>query len=187
MIDQGLAEVGLEKNQSSSGIRFLLDPSGNVRLPTIGVRNLAGKSIKDAEAFLEKEFSSLIKSPFVKLTVTNWRVFLFKGLGEAQVVTIKNQNTTLVELIAESGGLPENAKAKNIKIIRGDLEEDTKVFQLDYSRLSSAKVSNFQLQSGDIVVVEPITKLSSGLFREISPYFSLITTIILMFNLIQGS
>ena len=57
------------------------------------------------------------------LKITNWRVYVFSGVGNAQTVPIDNINTSLVEILARFGGIPANSKSFRVKIIRGDLKK----------------------------------------------------------------
>ena len=77
------------------------------------------------------------------------------------------------EVLAMSGGLENDARANNIRVIRGE-----KVFLADFSTIEGYKNSEMILQSGDIVYVEPIRRPFTEATRDIGPTVSLLTSVI---------
>lgn len=188
LVDQGVNQIGLEKNSTVNNIEYIVDKNGKVRLPIINEVKLEGLSVKQAERFLERAFEEIIQDPFVRVTVLSWRVFVFKGLGGlGQVVPIEFQNTTLVEILARAGGIPQDAKAYKIKVIRGVDKGEPQVFMVDYSTISHVKNTNLQILSNDIIYIEPVQRISNGLVTELSPYLSLLSVILLISNLLGNN
>jgi polysaccharide export outer membrane protein len=74
---------------------------------------------------------------YVIIKVTNRRVFVFKG-GGGLVVNLNESPTSLIEVLAKSGGLDRTLKAYKIKIIRGDLK-NPEVQLVDLSTIEGAK------------------------------------------------
>lgn len=66
------------------------------------------------EAFLSKDYLL----PFVQIRLTNQRVTIFPGKNAAQVITLHNTNTSLIEVIALANGIREDGRANSIKLIR---------------------------------------------------------------------
>lgn len=185
LVDQGLKDIGVGEASGAEGEIYTLDKDGFVRLPILDKIRLSGKSIPQAEKFLEEKFSTIIQDPFVKLRVESWRVFVFKGLnGAGTVIPIEHQNTSLLEIIAESGGIPSDSKAFKIKIIRGSLD-DPEVYIVDASSLDGLRKSNIQVLSNDIIYIEPSTRFLRGLVAEVSPYASLVTMMLVFANLVR--
>ena len=105
-------------------------------------------TIREAEKMLEEKFAVYYKEPFVKLTVTNKRVIMLfsNGLG-LKVVTLVNDNSTIFELLAETGGI-QDGKAYKIKLIRGDLR-NPQVFKLNLSTIKGVIQSDIVLQANE--------------------------------------
>lgn len=187
LVDQGLKDIGVNTRAAGENVSYTVNEKGYVRLPIIDSVRVSGKTVPDVERLLEKKYSKIVQNPFVTVKVESWRVFVFKGLnGTGQVIPIEHQNTSLLEIIAISGGIPTDAKAYRIKVIRGEVDDDPQVFLIDASSLTGLKESNIQILSNDIIYIEPMTKLSTGLVSEISPYVNLITLFLLVGNLITG-
>lgn len=155
---------------------YTIEFDGMVKLPMLGRIKLGGLTIREAEQLLEEKYSQYYNRPFAVLRVTNQRVFVFPPKeGSAQVFTLKHQNTTLFELLAEIGGISEG-KAHRIKLIRGSLQEH-KVYLIDVSTIKNVKTADIVLQANDIIYIEPRTRLSERIIENINPYLALISTI----------
>jgi polysaccharide export outer membrane protein len=162
---------------------YRVDKEGKIKLPIIGNVRIAGMTIEKAEDFLEKEYSKYMKEPFVLINVTNRRVFVFSaGAEKGDVVYMDNDNFTLIEALAKVGGISSFSKAYRIKLIRGDLN-NPQVYVFNVRSLKNMKKSNFVLQSNDIIYVEARPKYASRLLGEISPYISLLTSILFLYGL----
>lgn len=167
------------------GIQYKVEFDGTVKMPLLGHIALQGMTVRQAETFLEEKFASFYNKPFVLLEVTNRKVTIFPGSeGAARVVALKNENTTLLEGLAEAGGISNSGKAYKIKLIRGNLK-DPLVYLIDLSTIEGMKQANLVLQANDIIYVEPTLRIDRDIIAEIMPYFTFITTTILFIQLIK--
>lgn len=181
-----LIETSTAQNQNNQNtLTYLIEFDGTAKLPTLGKTKLDGYTIREAETFLEQEFSKFYQKPFVKINVTNRRVIIFKsGSSSASVIPIQNENFTLIEALASCGGIDENAKAFKIKLIRGDLNSP-EIYYYNIRTLRDMEKANFVLQANDIVYVETRPRYASRVLTEIAPYLSLMTTMLLVLNLLK--
>ncbi len=167
------------------GFEYVIDATGNVKLPILGMVKLDSMTIREAEAHLEQRYSKYYVQPFVLLKVLSRRVIVFPGgPGQAEVVPLGN-NTTVFEAIAAAGGISENGKANKISLIRQS--EDPKkpyVYRLDLSDIRNVQQGNIVLQSNDVIYVEPRKRVASKAFQELTPIFSLITASISLYLLL---
>ncbi len=170
---------------NNNNFSYLIESGGFVRLPIIGSVKLSGKTIKEAEKFLEEEYQKYYIKPFVKLNITNRRITVFPGGGsKGRVIPLKNENMTMLEALGQVGGLTKDAKAYKIKLIRGNLK-DPKVYMFDFSTLEGIKKANFVLQANDIIYVENKSGIYRELTRDMLPLISLLTsaaTLIVVLN-----
>jgi len=169
--------------QSGAGVlQYLIENDGTSKLPVLGSVKLEGYSIRDAENMLEEKYSKYYVKPFVLVKVTNKRVILFPGSGgTARVVPLANNHTTLIEVLAIGGGIPEYAKAYKIKIIRGDPKKPL-VYLVDLSTIQGVAQANMVMQANDIVYVEPRFRLTNEVLKEISPALSLLSSALLVYT-----
>jgi polysaccharide biosynthesis/export protein len=157
----------------------IVESDGAMRLPSIGRINVLGLTIKELEKLLEEKYSALYVDPMVTLKVTNKRVIVFPGNGgQARVLPLAFNNTTVMEAIANAGGILEDGKAYKVKLIRNNPDSDQKpfVYLMDLSRIEGLKDANGKVQAGDIIYVEPRYRPFSTFNKEITPLISLITS-----------
>ncbi len=168
--------------QAPTKISYKVEFDGTAKLPILGRLNLVGLTIRQAELLLEEKYSTFYIKPFILLNVLNRRVYLFPGAdGAAKVISLTDDNLTLVQAIAQAGGISSNGKAFRVKLIRGD-QRNPQVFLFDLSTLEGFKNADILLQSNDIIYVEPMPRYARGLFAEIGPYLSIATSLLLMFT-----
>lgn len=161
---------------SGTAFGIAVESDGFAKLPLFGRIYLAGLTIRQAEMLIEDKFAEFYNNPFVLLTVSNKRIMIFAG-ANTSVVSLKNDNTTLFEVLAEAGGIPENGKADKIKLIRGDLQNPD-VYQIDLSTLKGMTQANLVLQANDIIYIEVRKGYVSKVLGELAPYLSILTTVI---------
>lgn len=175
-------------NSTNNGYRvdfnvsYLVESDGTTKLPIIGRTNVAGLTIREAETFLEEKYSAFYVRPYVVINVINKRVIVFPGSpGDAKVIPLQNNNTTLIEALALSGGISENGKAKMIKLIR-ETKDKPKVFLMDLSKIEGIQQATMVLQANDIIYVEPRRRYASRFLFEASPVISLLTSAFVIFT-----
>lgn len=170
--DQANTQIAEFKDQ----YQYLIQSDGSVKLPMIGKKVLSGLSIDEAESLLEQAYSDpYYVDTFVKLKVLNRRVIVLGGEG-GQVIPIENENTTLVEVLAIYGGLNISSKAENVRLIRGNLNKP-QVYYIDLSSIAGMQQTIIDVESGDIIYVEPWRRPWLESLRDMSPVFGLITSV----------
>ena len=177
---------GMGQGTATTMLEYSVDKEGNARLPQLDKVYLKDKTVPEAEKLLEEKYSVYYRSPFVKLKVVNKRVLIFPGEGGAgSVVYLVNDNTTLIEALAMSGGIRVTGKAYNIKLIRGGIG-NPKIFLIDLSTIEGMKYADIVMQANDIIYVEPVRNTSQGILSQIAPVVAIVTTLLLVYQISRG-
>lgn len=177
---------GGSRMQTGNQVEYWVRNSGEVELPVLGLVEVAGLTVIEAQEKLKELYSQSYVDPFIQIEVTNRRVIVFPGSGgSAKVVGISNDNTTLMEVLALAGGITERGKAKKIKLMR-NTEEGRKLYQLDLSTIDGLKYADMIVQANDYIYVEPTKQLSREFLKEIAPILSLVTSAMLVFTLVMS-
>lgn len=164
-----------------SNIQYLVESDGSAKLPVLGRIKLSGYTIREAESFLEEKYASFYVRPYVIMSVSNKRVIVFPGsAGDAKVIPLINNNTTLIEALALAGGIADDGKAKMVKLIRTNAENKHDIFLIDLSVIEGIKLGNMVLQANDIIYVEPRKKYASRFIQEAAPIVSILTSIFVL-------
>ena len=180
-----LMEVGSEMNINSGIITAVVEFDGTVKVPVLGPIILTGLTKREAELLLEEKYREYFIDPFIRVKINNKRVIMFAGEGgSARVLLLKNENTTLLEAIASSGGLNGNAKANRVKLIRKDELGVSKIYLIDLSKISGLNSGNIVLQGNDIVYIEPRNDYFLNFATRSAGIFFLFNTFLLLNNFI---
>lgn len=171
-------------NRNQQGMEFAVEFDGLIKLPILGRIEISGKTVREAEEYLEDLYGSYYVEPFVLLEVTNRKVMVFMNSGtQASIIEMPTENLTLIEAIAQAGGLTDISKSYRIKLIRGDLTQNPEIYYWNISNLSELKDSNIFLEANDIIYVDSKPQYVTRALREISPYLTLTTTLISIYGI----
>ncbi len=179
--------VGISGGQNQGQnvrISYPVRPDGIADFPLVGELNVLGMTRIQLQELLEEKYSVVYKNPFILLTVTNRRAFVFIGRGNAQVINLPTENTTLIEVIALAGGLSADAKAHKVRVIRGNYENPM-IKRINLATISGLKDADMVIQPYDLIVVEPTTQLAPELLRQITPVLTLVTTLTTIILLVR--
>lgn len=171
----------------NNSLSYVIQNDSTVRLPVINEVNIVGKTIREAELYLQELYSAYYVDPFVQLSVTNKRVVVFPGNGgDAQVLYLQNNNTTLMEAIALAGGITERGRASKIKLIRKNDDGKRHVILIDLSTIEGIGYADLIVQANDYIYVEPVPEIGREVLKEVTPIVSLITSAALVISIIYS-
>lgn len=134
---------------------YLVDIDGNIELHKLGKTKVSGLTMKEISEKLKKDFTPYLKDPIVVANFLNTRVSVIGEVSKSQTVELpKDEKISILELIALSGDLTENADRKNVMIIR---ETDTgrQFKQLNLEDNSIFTSSWYYLKANDVVYFMP--------------------------------
>lgn len=160
---------------------YLVRRDGTVELPVIGVYPVSGLTVVQLEDSLTKTLAKNFQSPFVQIRLTNQRVIVFPGRGQAQVVVLPNVNSTLLEVIALAGGIGDDSYSNSIKIMRKTKSNKREVYKIDLSTIEGVKDAEMIVQSNDYIYIDYKPRIASGVLTEIAPWISLFSTSLTLF------
>ena len=177
--------VAATQNQRTTS-PYLVEYDGFVKVPTLGRIKVSGLTIKQLEDTLEQKYSKYYQKPFVLVKVTNRRVVVFtSGSTKGAVLEMENEKFTLIEALAQAGGIDDFSKSYKIKLLRGDLE-NPQVYLYNIRTIEDMKKANMVLQANDIIYVEKRPRYTSRVLGEIMPYITLFNTFVLLFVTIKA-
>lgn len=181
LIDLASTGTGVFRND----LDVIVESDGNIKMPLLPRFAIAGLTIIEAEKLMEKKYEEFYVKPYVTLKVINKRVIVFPGnSGSARVIGLSNNNTTVMEVIASAGGIPEDGKAYKIKLIRNnaDLSQKPYVYLMDLSKIEGISQANSKVQANDIIYVEPRYRPFKTLATEVAPLVTLLTSALILFQ-----
>jgi polysaccharide export outer membrane protein len=135
-----------------------------------------GLTVVELEDTLSKILSKSFINPFVQIRISNQRVVIFGGRGNAKVVNLLHTNTTLLEAIAQAGGIDETGKAFSIKIMRRSEIGKREIYKIDLSTINGIKEADMIVQGNDYIYIDYKPRIASSILGEIGPWLGLATT-----------
>jgi polysaccharide biosynthesis/export protein len=129
-------------------------PDGMITLPLLNNISVVGLTTDEVQALLVEKLKPLVNDPQVTVivkAVKSQKVYLVGNVAKQGVYPLTGHKTVL-ELLAEAGGLGPFAKGGSIYVLR---KVDGKEVRLpfNYKKALSGKGANPELVPGDMIVV----------------------------------
>jgi polysaccharide export outer membrane protein len=155
---------------------FTVWQSGQINLPKLGLVKIEGLTLMQVDSTLSLMYNKFFEKSYVRSRFNNKRVVVFRG-ATGTVIPLRSENMNLLEILALTGGMPNDQRARNIRLIRGDLK-DPDVYVINLSKIEGLTAQDLTIQPNDIVYVEPVRKSVFETLNDVSPLLSLITSLI---------
>jgi polysaccharide export outer membrane protein len=146
--------VWREPEVSVDGVAVRSD--GKISLPLIREIHALGLMPAELEAVLRREFSRYINGPDVTVIVkeiNSQKVYLVGGVMRPGSILLRTP-MTILQVLAEAGGLTDYAKRKRIYILRKDGDRESRI-QFNYEAVlkGDSPEQNIPVLPGDTIVV----------------------------------
>ena len=174
---------------SESVTTYRIDVDGTANLPAIGKVLLVGLTRREATVKLQERYGSpqYLTDPIIDLSVVNLKVTLLGEFSKQGNFLLTKENTSLVEIIGEAGGLTKTADPQSLKIIRGN-RSNPEIIQVNLNDIKSLASKKLILQNNDIISIHQTKNavLAERLQRSnniIQPLLVVINLAVLIFTL----
>ncbi len=143
------------REPSLSG-QFTVRPDGKITFPLLNDIRAEGLTPLELKSSLEKRLSKFISSPLVTVgvqEVNSKNIYVLGKVNTPGKYPLTTE-TTVLQAIAEAGGLAEWAEGDDIVILRKENGKQIKI-EFDYDDVSKGKhlEQNITLKPGDTIVV----------------------------------
>ena len=166
---------------------YIIQPDGFVELPEVGLVEVAGLTVPEAQDKLEDLYANFYKKPYALIELLNNRVAVFPGSGgEARMVILDQPNLTVIDVLGLAGGISNRGDASRVKLIRRPDGGPNEVYLMDLSTIEGIKFANLIVQDRDVIYVDPVPEVGSEVLRDVSPFISIISGIVLIYTIISG-
>jgi polysaccharide export outer membrane protein len=131
-------------------------PDGNITMPLIGEVHVAGLTPVQIEGLLQTQLKTLLLQPKVTVTVVeihSLMVYITGEVGRPGAYPLNTQLTVL-QLIAQAGGLTEFASKKHIRLLHGNSSQKATICNYGKMLHADDPTSNPVLSAGDTVIVQ---------------------------------
>lgn len=168
---------------------FSVDDHGNIRFPTLGEVNVLGYTVEEIRQKIEKELlEKYFKEQaniFVRVKLAGIRYTTLGEIGTGSQVIYK-EDVSIIEAIANAGGISEYGNMKDVKVIR-QYPYGEEIHSIDLTDIEATKSPYYYIQPNDIILVDPLPQKAIGLgttglevFRTVASIFTLLASIIVI-------
>lgn len=181
--DNQLSKVTSPDQKITTGpgvVKYAIRSNGYASLPMVGDIYLKGYTLKQADSVLTIAYNKFYNDSYVITKMLNKRVLVFGPAG-GKVITIENDNMTIIEAIAIYNSTFATtgvySKMNKIRVIRGDLK-NPHVQIVNLRTIEGMRAASLALLPGDIVYMEPQRKIFSEAMQDFLPLLTTFTSII---------
>jgi polysaccharide export outer membrane protein len=135
---------------------FEVSEAGICHFPVIGKLMVIGLKMSQLDSLLSSKFETYYNEVYVISKVANKKIIILSGMG-GKIVPFTSPTMNLIEAIALYGGIDNNSKGYNIRIVRGDLKNPEMTI-VNLRTIADMKSSIISLKPDDIVYIEPVRR-----------------------------
>ncbi|GAK93139.1 polysaccharide export outer membrane protein [Nonlabens ulvanivorans] len=153
---------------SSGGLYFsgyTIDQHGDIRVPQLGKIKALGLTLEELRELIEKrlltEYFKENADLFVTVRLGGLRYVMAGEVNGAGEQTIYRDQVSIIEAIANSGGVPITGDLTNVRIVR-QYPDGVKVHHLDLTQLDVIYSPYYYIQPNDMIMVDPLPQKSLG-------------------------
>jgi polysaccharide biosynthesis/export protein len=154
------------QNAQGPLLGYLVDENGNIEFIKLGTIHVAGMTRKELKTKLEKDLTPYLAQTVVAVGFLNRHVTMM-GAVSPQVLPMPNDNMTIFDALAVSGGIGEKGRADNVLVMREN-DNSREFKRLNLTDKSIFYSPYFYLQPNDIIYVEPVKVKTDNTTRIIS-------------------
>lgn len=141
---------------------YLVDNSGNIEIYKLGTVHAEGLTRNELKQRLQTGLAPFLKEAVITIRFLNNKVTILGEVTKPQVLSMPNEQLSLLEAIAQSGDLTFAGRRDNILVIR-ETETGKQFKRLNLNDNSIFHSPFYYLKPDDVVYIEPSeTKLKNA-------------------------
>ncbi|GGK60926.1 polysaccharide biosynthesis/export family protein [Rufibacter glacialis] len=159
-------------------------PNGEVKVPMIGFVPVQGFTLAQADSVFQSRFETYYRDTYVYSEVISRRVVVLGATG-GSVIPLERENINVVEILALAGGIPENGKAQNIRLVRNIASDKPIVHVIDLSTIAGLQKASLKVQPNDVIYVEPVKRVFNESLRDVLMVIGAVSNVLTSYIVIK--
>jgi polysaccharide export outer membrane protein len=152
-LERAFGNSNLDRAEENAVVGYLVDPNGDIRLPSIGTLKVSGLTTFEIAKILEKKLLIDLKDPTVNVRIQNFRVSVLGDVKNPGTFLISNERLTLTEALSRAGDLNITG-IRDILLIR-EINGKRTYVPIDLTSKDIIKSPYYYLKNNDVVYVKP--------------------------------
>lgn len=132
---------------------YLVNASGEINFPSLGEIKVAGLTIQQVTAELNKKLRPYLNNPIINIRFVNFKISVLGEVRSPGTYTITNERITIIEAIALAGDLTIYGERKSVTLIREQNGKRT-LTTIDLTDRALFNSPNYFLAQNDVIYVE---------------------------------
>ena len=135
---------------------YQVDHEGNINFPSVGKINVIGLTIPQTISKIRELIinAGLMTEISVDVKILNLNFSVIGEVMRPGRYNFDDNNMDIFQALGMAGDLTINGKRDDVKIIR-EVDNDIEVISLNLTNSEFIKNNNFQIFSGDVIIVNP--------------------------------
>lgn len=167
--DSGSDQVTYVSNPENE-LGYLVDKNGEIDFPVLGKINVAGTTLVELKEEIERQLKEkpYITDPLVYVEFVNFQITMLGQINNG-VYTFQSGNVTLLEAIAEAGGV--GGVIKELWVVR-EVGGERKLYTVDLRSRSLYDSPVYYLQQNDLIYAKPKNNMVDADMSNVMSLFS---------------
>jgi len=157
-----------------SNNKYVVYEDGTILLPLLNTVMVKGLTIQELNQLLTSRYKEFLKAPYVRASIKNHKVYVLGEVVKRGVVALEGETISIIEAIAQSGGLTDHAHRNRIRVI-SSFNGKYVMRTLNLNDFSTLNNNNLMLTNNSIVYVEP--KNTKAVHVAINDYLPILQVI----------
>lgn len=136
--------------------KFLVDNSGSVDIPVIGLINLSNLTLRQAESKIKASLTKYVRDvTSVNIQILNYRYSVLGEVNHSGTFTADNTKVTLFEALSNAGDMTIYGQSKTVRLMREAADGTKTVVTLNLQDPEILNSPYYYLQQGDVIYIMP--------------------------------
>lgn len=144
---------------------FVVDPHGNIRIPSLGEVAVLGYTVEEVRERIEKQlledYFKAEANIFVTVKLSGIRYTINGEISSPGSRIIYRDQITIMEAIANSGDISQVGDRANVIIIR-QYPAGQKVHHIDLTKIEAMNSPFYYVKPNDLILINPLPQKSLG-------------------------
>jgi len=152
---------------------FTVDEEGRIDLPLVGMIEVGGMTMLEAETQIKEGASQVFSDPSIKVFLLNYFVTVLGEVNRPGRYPIYNHRLNIFEAMGLAGDATDFASRETVKVIRSR-EGKNHLYSVDLTDQSILASDKFYLKPNDVLLVKP-QKRKKYSTRDVQNVFNAVT------------
>jgi polysaccharide export outer membrane protein len=152
---------------------FTVDEEGRIDLPLVGMIEVGGMTMLEAETVIKESASAVFSDPSIKVFMLNYFGTILGEVNQPGRYLVRNHRLNVFEAMGLAGDATEFAAREEVKVVR-NRDGKNHLYSVDLTDQDILASDKFYLMPNDILMIKP-QKRKKYATRDVQNFFNAVT------------